>query len=168
MNKKLILLFMFISSLALGFTACSDDDDEETPTDYAKEVAGTYNGTLTLNIPALGVADEEISDKNIVLARKSDNVINLTLKDFSFDSFELGDIAVEDIAVSKSGETVKLADKTVTLTLQEGMTAKVAISGGTISKDNVLDIDIAVSDVIIGGENAQLGTMAIEYSGTKK
>ena len=160
MNKKLICLLMFVFSLSLAFTACSDDDDDKV--DYAKEVAGTYTGSLTLKIPVM-----EIADKKIELTRISDNKVNLKLKEFSYGTLTLGDIPVDEITVTKDGSTYKLADTSKNIDLLGGlMTATVAISSSTV-KDGKLNMTIKVNNVKQGGNDMQLGDMNIAYSGSK-
>lgn len=47
MNKGLKLFFMmFASVLLIGFASCDKDDDGDT-TDYAKDIVGSYVGTLS-------------------------------------------------------------------------------------------------------------------------
>lgn len=164
MNKKLICLLMFVFSLSLAFTACSDDDDDKV--DYAKEVAGTYTGSLTLKIPVMEI-DETIADKKIELTRISDNKVNLKLKEFSYGTLTLGDIPVDEITVTKDGSTYKLADTSKNIDLLGGlMTATVAISSSTV-KDGKLNMTIKVNNVKQGGNDMQLGDMNIAYLGSK-
>jgi len=166
MNTKLVFLLSLVLSFGFVFTACGDDDEEDN---IAAEAAGTYTGTLVLNIPTMGVTDLEIPNKIIELVRKSDNVIKLTLKDFSYgegaQTIPFGDIVVDDIVVSKDGETIKLGDKTAALNLNTGITANVGISSATI-KNKTLNMNISVSNVKIGGVDLP-DEMAIKYTGTK-
>lgn len=165
MNKKFICLLMFVFSLSLAFTACSDDDDNDK-VDYAKEVAGTYTGSLTLKIPVMEI-NETIADKKIELTRISDNKVNLKLKEFSYGTLTLGDIPVDEITVTKDGSTYKLADTSKNIDLLGGlMTATVAISSSTV-KDGKLNMTIKVNNVKQGGNDMQLGDMNIAYSGSK-
>ncbi|MDR3267958.1 MAG: hypothetical protein LBT83_02680, partial [Tannerella sp.] len=71
MNSKFRLFFMlFLSSLCIGFSSCSNDDD-----DYAKAIAGTYHGVLTL-------AEAPIAtDVEIVITRDAENQITLKLNE---------------------------------------------------------------------------------------
>lgn len=67
MNKQLKFFFtFFVAALCLGFTACSDDDDD----DYAKDIAGTYKGAMT-------VMEQQVPDVEIELKRKALNKITL-------------------------------------------------------------------------------------------
>ena len=167
MNKKLIYLLMLVFTLGLSFTACSDDDDDDdNGKNYAKEVAGTYTGPLTLKIPVMEV-DETITDKKIELTRVSDDKVNLKLKEFSYGPLTLGDIPVDEITVTKDSSTYKLADTSKDIDLLGGaMTATVTISSSTV-KDGKLNMTIKVNNVKQGGNDMQLGDMNITYSGSR-
>ncbi len=70
MNKHLKLFFiLFVSSICLGFTSCNDGDDV---TDHAKEIAGTYVGTIS-------VMEQEIPEAEIVITRKDVNKVILSM-----------------------------------------------------------------------------------------
>lgn len=166
MNKKLILLFVFISSLALGFTACGDDDDDPVVTDHAKEVQGTYNGDLTVKIEN---APDETVKKDIKLERTAENKVKVTLADFVYQELPIGNIVVDNIPVSKNGETYNLAETTTSLEIDLGEvlgkhTVGVKVKGTVKKVDgkDTLDLNIAVSDV------PALENLDVVFSGSKK
>lgn len=166
MNKKLLCLFTFVIALGLAFTACSDDDDDTT-VDYARDVAATYGGTLS--IPGLGAAGAPLTiEKDITLTRTALNRAKLELRDFSLPigtGLPIGTIAVDNIEITKSGDVYTLKETTTTLQVpaigQDGtIEANVKVSG-TVN-GNTMNIKIDVSNVPV------LNTLAITFAGTKK
>ncbi|WP_221232980.1 calycin-like domain-containing protein [Dysgonomonas hofstadii] len=136
-----------VFSLGLTFTACSDDDDDTT-TDYANEIAGTYAGELS--IPLGETIGTIKTDKDIALTRTADNVATLKLENLSIPlgdvDFEVGDIVVPNISITKSGSTYTLAETTTTITvptLEGGTTnANVKVKGTVVSGAMTLTIDV--------------------------
>lgn len=166
MNKKLICLLMFVFSLSLAFTACSDDDDDNDKVDYAKEIAATYGGTLS--IPGLG-AQPITMNKDIILTRVAENKSKVELKDLSIPlgegSFPVGNITVDNVEVSKSGDTYTLKETVTTVKVPaidgSGLVNAGVKLSGTV-KNNKLDLKIDVTDVPV------VSTLNITFSGTKK
>ncbi len=164
MNKKLICLLMFVFSLSLAFTACSDDDDDKV--DYAKEVAGTYNGKLT--IQELG--NLEVPNNDIVLSRVADNKVKLSLTEIKLvlqegaNPISIKNIAINNVPVTKSSDTYSLAKTTEKITINvlgADIQADVAVEGTV--KSGKSDLKIIVS-AVPGFDNG----LNISFSGTKK
>ncbi|WP_294604956.1 PCMD domain-containing protein [uncultured Bacteroides sp.] len=98
MKKNLFYLFALICSMSL-FTACSDDDDPVYPIE--EELAGTYKGTLDIELDGTSVANG--MPKNITIAKAGNNIISLELKDFSFMEMNLGTIKLEKCVLKQNG-----------------------------------------------------------------
>lgn len=166
MNKKLFLLVAFVLSLGLGFTACGDDEKEDPAVDYAAQVAGTYNGELVVDLGTAGGEQDPIT-RDIKIARKADNSIELSLDDFIFMDMPVGDIKVST-AVSENEGVVKLADVTLSeYSLAEGaLTADVKLHQSTV-KNGKLILNISVTKIKLGGVE---GTPDVEvsFTGDKK
>lgn len=155
MNKKLICLLMFVFSLSLAFTACSDDDDDKV--DYAKEVAATYNGTLTIDLPEIPSVTQDVK-----LERTAENKVKMVLENFSFAGLDLGTISVANVPTSKSGSSIKLEETTNEVKLSIGgqeVKADVKVSGTVVDKK--LDLSISVT-------KALPTAIPVTFSGTKK
>lgn len=155
MNKKLICLLMFVFSLSLAFTACSDDDDDKV--DYAKEVAATYNGTLTIDLPEIPSVTQDVK-----LERTAENKVKMVLENFSFAGLDLGTISVANVPTSKSGTSIKLEETTNEVKLSIGgqeVKADVKVSGTVVDKK--LDLSISVT-------KALPTAIPVTFSGTKK
>lgn len=157
MNKKLICLLMFVFSLSLAFTACSDDDDDNDKVDYAKEVAATYNGTLTIDLPEIPSVTQDVK-----LERTAENKVKMVLENFSFAGLDLGTISVANVPTSKSGTSIKLEETTNEVKLSIGgqeVKADVKVSGTVVDKK--LDLSISVT-------KALPTAIPVTFSGTKK
>lgn len=98
MKKNLFYLFALICSMSL-FTSCSDDDDPVYPIE--EEIAGTYKGTLDIELAGTPVATG--MPKNITIAKVSGNSISLELKDFSFMGNNIGTINLEKCVLKQNG-----------------------------------------------------------------
>ncbi|WP_195653336.1 PCMD domain-containing protein [Bacteroides cellulosilyticus] len=98
MKKNLFYLFALICSMSL-FTSCSDDDDPVYPIE--EEIAGTYKGTLDIELAGTSVATG--MPKNITIAKVSGNSISLELKDFSLMGTNFGTIKLEKCVLKQNG-----------------------------------------------------------------
>ncbi len=159
MNKKLIYLLMLVFTLGLSFTACSDDDDDDNKVDYAKEIAATYSGSLT-------IPDMYNGTNDITLSRTATNKAKVELKDFVIPTsatteITVGTIAVDNIEVTKSGDTYTLKETTASITIDLVPTPVDVKVSGTV-KNNKLDLKIDVSKI------PAFETLAITFAGTKK
>lgn len=162
MNKKLICLLMFVFSLSLAFTACSDDDDDKK-VDYARDIAATYAGTLS--IPGLSV-DPITLDKDITLSRSAENKVKVELKDLTLQvnegsTMNVGTISVDNIEISKSSGTYTLKETTASITIDLVPTPVDVAVSGTV-KDNKLTLKIVVTKIPV------FETLNISFVGDKK
>lgn len=99
MKKRLFYLFALICSMSL-FTACSDDDDDPVYP-IEEEIAGTYKGTLDIEIA--GTPLPSSLPKNITITKAGNNVVTLELKDFSFMGMNLGTIKLDRCVLKQNG-----------------------------------------------------------------
>ena len=99
MKKSLLYLFMLICSVSL-FTACSDDDPE---TIRDGEIDGVYWGKL--DVDAAGVIEVNDITQKVYISKTGENQIKMELRNFSFQTLNLGTIAVEQISVQKNGNS---------------------------------------------------------------
>lgn len=100
MKKNLFYLFALICTMSL-FTACSDDDDPVYPIE--EEIAGTYKGTLDIELAGASVAKD--LPKNVTITKVSGNVVSLELKDFSFMGSNIGTIKLEKCILKQNGSS---------------------------------------------------------------
>ena len=106
-NVKFTILAL---AMAFGFVACNDDSVSE---DYAKEIAGTYNGTLTWKVGST----EKTPETSVVVTQTGENLVTVTIykdpnstgeRDFNYD------IPVEKVEVKKDGSIYTLAKTAIT------------------------------------------------------
>jgi len=150
MNKKIVYFLMLALSVSL-FSACSDDDDDDKVDDYAQQIAATYNGDLTVK---MGTTELPAIKKDIKVSRTDLNKAKVEVDELKIPTGVEGvdltvtGIAVEDIAVAKSGEEIKLAQKTADIKVKvDGVEtdATVTISGTYVS--NKLKLQIGVTGI---------------------
>jgi len=154
MKKRLFYAFALICSMSL-FTACSDDDDPVYPIE--EELAGTYKGTLDIELDGTPVATG--MPKNITIAKAGNNVISLELKDFSFMGNNLGTIKLENCVLKQNGTSYSFSGNQE-LNLANGIgKCNVAVAGTLSNGKADVNLDIAVE---------QLGQMVkVIYKGDK-
>ena len=131
MNKYLNLFFiLFVSSLTLGFTSCSDDDEDP---DYAKEIVGNYKGTI--EVPEMG----PIPDAQISISPNGVNKVKLTMNQ------DLG-ITVVDVEVESTVTVSNNLFRVSGSTVYElgGVPLPVTVSG-TIDGNMKANIDISIT-----------------------
>lgn len=140
MKKNVFYLLLAV----LGFVvlpSCSKDKNEET--DYALEIAKSYDG-------ALKVADATPAANTIVIDRTGTNKVKLTLKQFTYTGISLGDIVVDDITVTKKDDILLSAEnKQVTINLLGSpTTVSIDIAGTHTTNSLVLNITIKEAPVV--------------------
>ena len=167
MDKKFIYLLAVVFSLGFTFTSCGDDDDDK-PTDYAAQIAGTYTGTLNVD---LGDGGENIPNQPIKIERTGDNKAKLVIENFTFPGVgPVGTIDVDNIPTSESNGTVKLGDTSKNVSLaNNAMTADVAIKSSSV-KDKTLTLTINVTNIKeaeSGDPMPGLGTIIVKFTGAK-
>ncbi len=157
MKKRLLYLFMLISSVSL-FMSCSDDDDVKYPVD--SELAGAYKGTM--DVYYVGVSTPIASDmvQKVYISKASDTAVKLELRNFTITvagaELLIGDIIADNCAFDKSGDAYKFSGNQ-TLSLVVG-SCNTSVSGtvGKNAVDMVIDVDVE------GGMKVK-----VNYKGTK-
>ena len=80
-----------------------------------REVAATYNGTLTIDLPEIPSVTQDVK-----LERTAENKVKMVLENFSFAGLDLGTISVANVPTSKSGTSIKLEETTNEVKLSIG------------------------------------------------
>lgn len=168
------LFAMLLGSMSL-FTACGDDDDEDTTP--SGMVAGTYNGTLVATIGGEEVANEA---KSLSLEKNGDNAVDVVIKDFNLN-VTLGDtsipVSLGDLRVGKC--TLSQKDGKTTFSGTENLNGvKVPLAPGVeVTADCKVDIVNATVDgkklslpiaVGVSMDGTELLSVSVQYTGTKK
>ena len=102
MKKNLFFyLFAVLCTMPL-FTSCSDDDESVViPVD--EEIAGNYGGKLDIKLMGQPISGDGIA-QNVSVTKAGDNAISLSIADFSFVGVQVGDINLNNCALTSTGE----------------------------------------------------------------
>ena len=157
MKKNLFFyLFAVLCTMPL-FTSCSDDDeDAQVVVPVEEEIAGNYKGTLNVTVDAINMPSVI---QRVSVSKSGDNAIDLFISDFSFMGIEVGDINLNDCALTPNGERYEFTG--VTAISNTLLTADVNATGYCSNGALHLDLDI---DATLGG---QPQTVKVVYEGTR-
>ena len=140
MKRNLFYLLMLVCSMSV-FTACGDDDDVKFPID--EEIAGTYKGTLDVELDGETLLDGIAN--NISITNAGDNKINMGLKDFSLLGMNLN-IDIQNCEVKESGDGYTFTGSQ-TLSLQAPIGDCPTVVNGVVSGQNItINLDITVRE----------------------
>ena len=156
MKKNLFYLFALVCSLSL-FTACSDDDEPNYTQVIEEEIQGDYKGTLDVAIDGTTIATG--IPQKITVAGANATSINLSLTNFSFMGFQVGDVSLENCRLTQDGDTYTFTGTTsIDVT---GLTATVNATGSIGNSSVSITMNIAA----VAGTVEQ--AVAVTYTGTK-
>ena len=140
---------MLICSMSL-FTACNDDDDNggEGP-QLGKDIAGTYNGELSV------VSSEaKASRQQVFITPNGANDVTLELKNISINmivddnptSIEIDDIQFPNVAVEGDNTLVQLKESKIALSHPSLGELEVTAAGTVQSQKLDLNFSVKVKD----------------------
>ena len=139
------------------FTSCSDDDeDAPVVVPVEEEIAGNYKGTLNVTVDAINMPSVI---QRVSVSKSGDNAIDLFISDFSFMGIEVGDINLNDCALTPNGERYEFTG--VTAISNTLLTADVNATGYCSNGALHLDLDI---DATLGGVKQDV---KVVYEGTR-
>lgn len=168
MKKNLLCLFVLMCSVSL-FTACSDDDPKNTGPDFTllqDAAVGTYDGGLKVSMNGANLTPEAISQRIFVKAEGADKV-ELSLRDFSFLTFSVGDIVVSGIPLDGDAGQVVLQETATTMNhdVLGNLTIKVS---GTVSNEKAnLNINVIQKGGSVEGGPAEDMDIVVSFEGTR-
>lgn len=90
MRKSILFFSIALTAITLGFTACSSDNNDDTPS-VADRVAGTYTGTDTLTIGGT-YGPYETAGCRYVITSAGDSSVTLTENEVTYASTFIGDV----------------------------------------------------------------------------
>ena len=129
-----------------------DEPEEPEVTFPIDEITGTYKGLMDITLMDSPVGTD--LPRNIMLSECSDTSINLSLEDFSFQGIAIGDIVVENCALSMAENGYSFSgEQKLTLVLGE---MNVSVSGTVSDGDIVIDIQIPDFKVTVNFEGTRL------------
>lgn len=141
----------------IGFFAasCSDDDnpDPGPATDYAKEIASTYVGDLSVELPAgEGGLIEDKSSINIVAAT-TPNKVDLVLENFVINiggtPLNVGTIKLTDVEVEGKNGVVNIKEKEFKDYELENLPIKatIVVKSGTVKGEELTNLVLHINNV---------------------
>lgn len=134
MKKNVFYLFALICAMGL-FASCGDDDKVENLP--IENLAGVYGGLLSVTI---GSGDEPDGvPQNITLTKSGENTIKMELKDFKFGPLEIGDIVIDNCAVTKKGDNYYFTGQQILDLTSKGLgKCPVKIVKGEVNGDKLI------------------------------
>jgi len=91
----------FFSFLAVFFAAAF--------TANAQEIAGTYNGTMTIEVVIPEPNVETLPNQNILITEEGGGLVKLSILNFSFLGLDLGNLEVAGISTTNNDGTITLS-----------------------------------------------------------
>ncbi|MDE6136722.1 MAG: calycin-like domain-containing protein [Muribaculaceae bacterium] len=120
---------------SLSLQSCSDDNNDEPAAPAAKSVAGSYTGDLGMTV--MGSTDTT-EDVTFSLTATDDTHATLTFPTYGNPPMQIQEFDIPGLAVTKDGETYKIARTDYEQTLANGRTASGAVEGDVV--DGVLTL----------------------------
>lgn len=142
MKKIFYLLSMVVVSITtIMFASCSNEETITFPID--EELVGNYKGELTVNVEG---ADLGSKTQKITIEKADEKSINLLLKDFSFISFNIGDVELNNCLLSENGDNYSFTGTTSLNTdlLKADVNATGTIGGGKVEITMDIAADLGV------------------------
>ena len=175
MKKNLFYLFALVCSLSL-FTACSDDDEPKTPEEPGVEekdiatiikenIAGDYKGELSVTVSGIpmGTVNQKIS---VDQSTANQEAIDLSISDFSFIGMSLGDINLNNCAITPEEDGTYTFPGTTTIEKEvipgTVLTADVEAEG-TFDANNSITLNLDITAML--GNTPQ--EVQVVFEGTK-
>lgn len=162
MKKNLFYYLFAVLCTVTMFTSCSNNDEPGGTSPVATDLAGKYKGVLNVSIfqDDTEIPGGTVDPQFISVENSGDNVVNLSITDFSFMGIEIDDINLDNCMLTANGDAY---DFTGTTTVDAAMlTADVNAVGSFSNGTLKLDLDI---DALVGGSLTQ--KVKVTYSGTR-
>lgn len=157
MKKNLFFYVFAVLCTMPFFTSCSDDD-EDTPVviPIDEEIVGNYKGTLNITVDAVNMPSVS---QRISVTEAGSNAINLSIVDFAFSGIQVGDINLNNCALTENAGRYEFTGTTsVSATM---LTADVDATGYFNNGNLHIDLDIAAT---LGNMNQ---VVKVTYDGTR-
>lgn len=168
MKKNLLYLFVSVCLVSL-FAACSDDEPKNTGPDFTvlqDAIVGTYDGGLDVSMNGINLTPEAISQRIFVKGEGADKV-ELSLKDFSFLTFSVGDIVVSGIPLSGDAGQVVLQETETTMNHAVLGNLTIKVSGTVSNEKGNLSISVLQKGGSVEGGPVEDMDIAVSFEGTR-
>lgn len=146
MRKKLLYVLMLVCSIAL-FTSCNDDDNNGEGPQLGRDIAGTYNGTIS--IVASGA---KTSKQQVFITQGGANDVTLDLKNISIniegEDTPIEIDAVQFLNVVVGGDNTLAQLKELKTTVQHSTLGEIGITAtGTVASQKLeMNFSVKVKD----------------------
>lgn len=135
---------------SLSLQSCSDDEKDEPAAPAAKSVTGSYTGDM--DIAVMGTT-ETTEDVTFTLSATDDTHATLTFPTYGNPPMQIQSFDIPGLAVTKEGDTYKIAKTNYEQTLANGRKASGAIEGDVLNGKLTLRFTL------------QYGSMPMEMTG---
>jgi len=159
--KKSLFFYMFALLCVVNLlTSCSKDQSIEIPID--SNLSGKYKGKLDVSISQGGVdiPGGTVNSQIISVSKAGNNTISLSITDFSFMGIKIGDINLNDCALTANGDKYEFTD--VTTVEAELLTAGVNATG--VFSNGTLNMNLDIDATLTGGVKQ---AVKVAYSGNR-
>jgi hypothetical protein len=134
MNTKIKLFVILLTLMSIGVSSCNDD--EKAKTDYAKEIAGTYKGNITL------AGDPVATDVQIDVVYKSENKVSLKMN----QTIPVINLPINIESPSDVTYTNNVYNISTSASIEIGMPIPIPVTvAGTIDKTGTATFNIGVA-----------------------
>ena len=96
-NLSVLKTLVLASAALIGLTSC--EKDKALTVD---DVTGTYSGQMTVSV---GDTPAEPTNDEIIISKVSDNAVSLKIEDFSFMTFNVGDVTLSNCTLTPQART---------------------------------------------------------------
>lgn len=136
MKKKVFGLMLLLVS-AVGFTACSDDED-----DKQVNIEGRYLGKMVCYVTVMG--RDIMTEQENVYAKISKNgdVYSITIEDFTYSDVNYGDIVVSEVLKTDEDSFVGNGECTLTKDGVDYTATIEELEGEKMGKNIEVEIDM--------------------------
>lgn len=114
MKRNKILLTAVLSLLTLASISCSKDDKDGK--EFAKDVAGSYDGTLVMSVSGTNYGT---FDMVVNVESTSNDQVSMTIPAFGEGHMSMPELTVTNVDVEKEGSTYSLKKDQFTITVGE-------------------------------------------------
>lgn len=140
MRKFYPILLTAVLALFCGFSSSAQEEG-----DTFQPLTQVFEGTLEIDLSAMGAEVTTMENQSLILTLDSETTCTITLCNFSFGEMVLGDIVVDNVAVSADDTNLLFSGAKEGLSLAGGfISADVACEGSMNMKNYYLVMDIDV------------------------
>ena len=162
--KKNVFYCLFAALFAVTVVACSDDDEPNAfPID--EEIAGVYDGTLSIAVEGQPISGDGVA-QSVTVTKAGDAAVSLSIKNFVFLTINVGDINLNNCPLTSAGEKSYsfTAQPLTNQTSEDGiLTYNATLTKGTFADGELtLDLEIAAN---LSGANQNV---EVTYTGTRR